>query len=200
MIGLLASLTSAILALVFLFAGLGKLLNPARTRRAVVDLGAPPTMALFFGTLLPIAELATGAFLVIPGLRWYGGAAAVVLLAIFLTAMAKAYRDGVTADCGCFGRETRSGVNASALMRNVGFIVLGVVVLLASPSPMDIGAGGVSAPLIIAVVASLCTLALLRREVVAHPDVDGHDGLHSPFQWPLENPDSSDESRATAAK
>jgi len=176
-------MASAVLALVFVFAGSGKLLDQLRTRRALIDLGTPEPAAPLLARILPVAELATGILLLVPSTRWFGGTLSLSLLAAFLTAMVNAYRKGATADCNCFGRATRSGVGVAALIRNVFLMTLSLVALSGSTTPLGWRTGF---PVILAVVSSIAAFLLIRQRINADtPDTPDTvtRGTESPFRW-----------------
>src|SRR4051812_4490479 len=87
------------LALVFGTAAAGKLADPAGTRRALTDFGAPARSLSALVLLLPLAELATAlALLFQPTARW-GALSAVLLLSLFVAGIARAMARGEAPDC-----------------------------------------------------------------------------------------------------
>jgi uncharacterized membrane protein YphA (DoxX/SURF4 family)/thiol-disulfide isomerase/thioredoxin len=107
-----------LLALVFVAAGIGKLLDLEGSRRAAGDFGVPDRLAPLAGTLLPLAELATGVALVFrPSARW-GALAAFVLLAAFIVGIARALARGEQPDCHCFGQIHSEPAGPLTLARN----------------------------------------------------------------------------------
>lgn len=173
-------MASAALALVFVFAGSGKLLDQVRTRTALVDLGAPELAAPLLARILPVTEMATGVLLLVPSTRWFGGTAALTLLAVFVAAMFNAYRKGATADCNCFGRATRSGVGVSSLIRNAFFMTLSVVAISGSTNSM---AYGIGLPVGLAAVAGIAAFLVVRRSSKANAPAPPAWGDKSPFRW-----------------
>lgn len=176
-------MASAALALVFVFAGSGKLLDQLRTRRALVDLGATESAAPLLARILPVTEIATGVLLLVPSTRWFGGTAALVLLAIFVAAMFNVYRNGATADCNCFGRATRSGVGASSLIRNFFFMALSLV---AMSGVTDSTIYGIGLPVSLAAVAGIAAFLVVRRSSSTNVPAPPTWGNESPFRWILE--------------
>ncbi len=76
-------LARLLLFVVFLIAGLAKLANLAGSRQALRDFGVPTQLAMPFGLLLPLAELAVAVSLISTASSWWG---ALVLLLLFVAA------------------------------------------------------------------------------------------------------------------
>jgi hypothetical protein len=97
MVGLLGAT-----ALLLAFAGIGKLIHPTRTARAVRLLGAPPLAGLSIVRAFGAAEIGLAAWVLV-----IGGAPAAGLLAaaylILAAIAARLLRVAPQADCGCFG-------------------------------------------------------------------------------------------------
>lgn len=109
-----------VLGAVFLIAGIAKLRDDAWPQTAR-RFGLPPAPA----TVLPYAELALGALLVVQ-LR-QSAWAALALLALFtgVTAAHAARHDDVP--CGCFGSASTKPVTWRTVARNVGLCALALV-------------------------------------------------------------------------
>ena len=119
-----------VLAVVFGAAAWAKLSDLAGTRQAARDFGVPSAAAPAVAFIVPVAELTIAVLLV------FGGSAAVVgavggvlLLAVFIVAIAVSLARGRRPDCHCFGRLRSEAVSARTLVRNVVLVLLAVVVL-----------------------------------------------------------------------
>ena len=160
------------LSVVFGVAGVAKLLDQKGTREAVVSFGLSASWAKPFAWLLPVAELAIAIGLLSLNTAPAAALAALLLLALFITAIAINLSRGRTPDCHCFGQLYSRPLGWPTLARNVGFAV-GAMILIwqrgdairASGLWLSQYAGGQYAPLsvfIVAVVVS-ATIVLLRQ-------------------------------------
>ena len=121
------------LALVFIAAAVGKLLDLAGSRRAVVEFGLPERAAATTGTMLPFGELAIAAALILmPSARW-GALAALALLLAFTSAIVRAMRRGEAPDCHCFGQLHSEPAGAPSVVRNGLLAAAAIVVLIEAP-------------------------------------------------------------------
>ena len=122
-----------VLAVVFLTAGVGKLMDLPGSRQAMRDFGVPRPLADLGGVLLPLAELGTVAALVIrPSAQW-GAVAAVLLLLGFMAGIANALRVGITPDCHCFGQIHSAPAGRGTLIRNGVLAAIGVLAIVTGP-------------------------------------------------------------------
>jgi len=119
-----------LLAGVFLLAGVTKLFDRAGTGKALREFGLPAALAEPLAVLLPLAELAVVVILFAADLAWYGAAAALVLLTIFIVAMITAILRGRKPDCHCFGQLHSEPVGWSTLIRNVVLALVAVWILI----------------------------------------------------------------------
>lgn len=119
-----------LLAAVFAIAGLAKLRDLDGSRQAIEDFGLPRALAVPFGTVLPLAELAVAVALVVRTSAWWGALGALVLLGLFIVGIAQAMARGREPDCHCFGQLHSSPAGWSTLGRNAllaavaGFVVI----------------------------------------------------------------------------
>lgn len=121
------------LALVFIAASFGKLLDLAGSRRAVAEFGVPARAAAAAGTVLPFGELAIAAALILtPSGRW-GGIAALTILLAFSSAIARVMRRGEAPDCHCFGQLHSEPAGAPSLVRNGLLMAAAAVVVIEAP-------------------------------------------------------------------
>jgi thiol-disulfide isomerase/thioredoxin/uncharacterized membrane protein YphA (DoxX/SURF4 family) len=147
-----------LLALVFLVAAIGKLLDPVGSRQALEEFGVLPRIARIGGLALPVAELAVAvALLLRPSARWGAGGALVLLLA-FIAGVARAMSQGRSPECHCFGQIHSEKAGPSTLIRNA---------ILAAPAAFIIAAG--TGPSLNGALAGLnaAQVALVATSVVA---------------------------------
>jgi thiol-disulfide isomerase/thioredoxin/uncharacterized membrane protein YphA (DoxX/SURF4 family) len=124
-----------LLAAVFALAGAAKLFDLAGSRRAMADFGLPERGASVAGLLLPLAELAIAAGLVVhPTARW-AALAAFILLVAFVVGIANAMRRGRAPDCHCFGQVHSAPVGRWTLARNGALAALAALVAWLGPAP-----------------------------------------------------------------
>ena len=118
-----------VLAAVFVVAGLAKLADLAGSRQAMIGFGVPASLAGVFGTLLPLAELATAILLIPLATAWWGGLAALTLLLLFVVGIAVTMARGQAPDCHCFGQLHSEPVGWSTVVRNVVLaLIAGLIV------------------------------------------------------------------------
>lgn len=103
-----------LLALVFAWAALGKVLRPAATAAAFTGLGLPLAGAL--AVAVPVGEVAVAALLVVR--PQVGAALALAALAAFSFVIARALMRGTRAGCGCFGSRRTDPVSPVDIIRN----------------------------------------------------------------------------------
>ena len=128
-----------VLAAVFAVAGTGKLLDAAGTRGALEGFGVPRRAARLAGPVLPVAELAIAAGLLVPASAWWSALAAAGLLAVFMAAIGVSMARGAAPDCHCFGRLHSAPVSWRTQVRNGVLAAAGGVAVLAGR-----GASGLS--------------------------------------------------------
>jgi thiol-disulfide isomerase/thioredoxin len=122
------------LALVFVAAAVGKLLDLSGSARAMVDFGVPERVARLAGPVLPVAELAAAALLLPAATSRYGAVLAAALLVAFSVGIARALARGRAPDCHCFGQLHSEPAGPEAVARNVVLAAMAVTVA-AVPSP-----------------------------------------------------------------
>jgi cbb3-type cytochrome oxidase subunit 3 len=148
-----------LLAGVFLLAGGAKLFDLRGSRRAVADFGVPVRAASVLGVALPLAELATGVLLLVPGTGGAGAIAALVLLLCFVAGVARAMRKGLDVDCGCFGPVYSAVAGSATLARNAVLAALAAVVLAHGSVQIDDWVADRAAGELLAAIAILLALA-----------------------------------------
>jgi protein-disulfide isomerase/uncharacterized membrane protein YphA (DoxX/SURF4 family) len=125
------------------YAALTKISDPAATVRAVRAYQLlPESVAVPFGHALPAVELAVAVLLLLGvGLR-FTGAAAALLMTMFVGGIASAWARGLRIDCGCFGGGgvTDNPHYVGELLRDGGLLVLAVAVMLIGRSRLALDA------------------------------------------------------------
>lgn len=149
----------ALLAVVFVTAGVGKLLDLEGSKRAMRDFGVPDRAVGIVGIALPVAELATGLALAFrPSARW-GALAALLLLTVFIVGIARALARGEQPDCHCFGQIHSAPAGRITLARNAILAVgAAVVVVYGSRPAVDTWVRARSTSELVAIAASIVAL------------------------------------------
>lgn len=123
-VGLVASV---LLGVVFLVSGGAKIAaGPAWPEQAAA-LGAPSVVV----PLLPWAEIVLGAILVMQLAPVVACVVALVLLAAFTALIIRRLSQGQHPPCACFGSWSARPLGAGHVARNVAFMLLGVLALVA---------------------------------------------------------------------
>ncbi len=106
----------------FIYAGVVKIQGPLQFAATLESYRLLPQVLVPWAvTILPRVEVALGAMVLVGWKRRYFGAAAAVLLVIFIGAMGITYARGIEADCGCFGPGDR--ISPLTLLRDTLFLV-----------------------------------------------------------------------------
>jgi peroxiredoxin/uncharacterized membrane protein YphA (DoxX/SURF4 family) len=127
------------LTAVFGIAGVTKFLDQRGTREAVKNFGAPESLAPALAILLPIAELAIAAGLLLNSTVGLSSIAALVVLGLFIVAISVNLAQGNTHDCHCFGQLYSRPLGWPTLARNVIFAGAAAFVLWQAPTDPDAG-------------------------------------------------------------
>jgi Methylamine utilisation protein MauE len=120
----------AVLALVFIVAGITKLLDPSGTRKAMREFGVPQALTAPGAVLLPVVELGAAVALFPLVTAWYGAVACLALMLLFIGGIGVAMARGRRPDCHCFGQLYSSPIGWRTLARNAvlaavaGFVVV----------------------------------------------------------------------------
>lgn len=120
----LASLSLRILvAAVFLDAAVSKIADPGAFAENTGNYQFFPEISNYIAVLLPSVELIAALFLVGARKYWRDAASLLVLilLAVFTTAVVRAWVLGINTECGCFGSGS-STVGPIPVLRNLGLI------------------------------------------------------------------------------
>ena len=130
-LGLLARL---VVGAVWIWAGLVKLPDPARSVSAVRAYQLlPSSIVPTVGELLPVVEVVVGACLVLGVLTRGAGVLSGVMLAAFVVGISSVWARGIEIDCGCFGGGgSQAGASSSypwEIARDVGLLLLSAFVV-----------------------------------------------------------------------
>jgi thiol-disulfide isomerase/thioredoxin len=125
---------------VFAFAAAGKLLDFDGSRQAIEEFGIAPRLARIAGPLLPFAEIAVAAALVIRPTALIGAAGALILLAAFVGGVGFAMAQGRSPECHCFGRLRSEPAGPSTIARNAVLAAPALLILAAGSGPSLYGA------------------------------------------------------------
>ncbi len=130
-------LARILIAGVLLYAGVLKLGASERFTVTVAKFAVLPDAWLgAFVLALPAVEVLAGILLLIPRTAQTGACLAAGLLTVFIAALAWAWSQGFTVDCGCFGTEDEPAPGNAiplALARDV--VLLAITLLLAARRP-----------------------------------------------------------------
>lgn len=156
-----------LLALVFIAAAAGKLLDPAGTREALRDFGTPNRWIAPGAWLLPSLELLTAAALLTQPFARAGAGVGLVLLVVFALGVANALRQGRAPDCHCFGQLYSAPAGRATILRNVALAAPAGLVLIAGPGDALSGVEGGGTALVavgaLAAALAVTTVVLLRE-------------------------------------
>jgi uncharacterized membrane protein YphA (DoxX/SURF4 family) len=114
-----------VLAVVFIYASIDKIMHPHDFSRAVFNYQILPDYLInITAILLPWLELVLGICLLAN--IWMSGASltALVLMILFMAAISFNLIRGLDVGCGCFSSTTEEGMTALTLLRDILFLVM----------------------------------------------------------------------------
>ena len=121
------------LAGVFFYSGIVKASSSAQFAVALAPFTLiPETLFRPLSVLLPYAEIAGAALILMPRTKPIGACLVLGLCLVFVSALGWALANGIIVNCACFGQEERPSVAKMtlALMRDVFLAMLAFIVLL----------------------------------------------------------------------
>lgn len=122
-----------LLAAVFAYAAVPKLIDPGEFAAAIQNYRAvPDTFAGYLAVFVPAFELVIALGLLLPGYQRGAALLATLLLVAFGAAMAQARWRGIDLSCGCFGAVLEAKVSWLTVARTLGLGALSGVVLFAA--------------------------------------------------------------------
>jgi uncharacterized membrane protein YphA (DoxX/SURF4 family) len=146
----LATVARALLGVVFVYAGVLKLPDPAAAERAVRAyrlLSESLVAAAAFG--LPVVEIAVGLALLAGVFVRTAAVATSVMLALYIAAIASVWARGLSIDCGCFGNGGQVAAGAThyptEIARDAALLL--VALALARRPRSRLALGGAQEPL-----------------------------------------------------
>jgi uncharacterized membrane protein YphA (DoxX/SURF4 family)/thioredoxin-related protein len=162
-----------VLAAIFVFAGVSKIVDRPGTIRSMAAFGLPSSLASPVAAVLPLVEIVCAiALLPAASARW-GALGTLGLLAIFVVAIAVNLAGGRAPDCHCFGQLHSAPIGIHTLVRNG--LLAGIAALIAvkgsgSPIADALFARGESvlavlawSAIVVAGFALYLTVAVLRQ-------------------------------------
>jgi len=162
-------LARAVLALVFLIAGVAKLADLDTSRDTVEAFGFTLPVARVVGTALPFAEITVALGLLVQQSSRWAAVAAIVLLAGFTAAIGRALSRGSRPNCNCFGQLTSQAIGAQTIGRNAVFLLISALVLWRGPGYSLSGwTSGLAAANLVAAVAVLAAALACAAAVQLH--------------------------------
>ncbi|HEY4331777.1 MAG TPA: MauE/DoxX family redox-associated membrane protein, partial [Ilumatobacteraceae bacterium] len=118
----------AVVGIVFVAAGAGKLADRAGPGAGMADFGVPARFTTAAGYTLSIVELIVAALVIADGTAAWGASAAAALLLLFSIVIARSLARGATPDCHCFGAVHSAPMSHSLLWRDLGLAAIAIVV------------------------------------------------------------------------
>jgi len=119
-----------IVALVFIYAGVGKILNPTGFAENIDNYRMLPYfLVTIMAAILPWLEVLCGLLLIFG--KWLKGASLIVIAmnAVFIVAITSALLRGLDINCGCFSLAADSAkVGIMRLLEDVGLLIAGVII------------------------------------------------------------------------
>jgi uncharacterized membrane protein YphA (DoxX/SURF4 family) len=108
----------------FIYASLDKLMNQEEFSKAIYNYKFLPSVFInLFAIVIPYVELVAGLFLIFGIYRKGSSFLFIVLLVMFIIALAQAYARGLDIDCACFSLES-TGQKSDILIRIIEDIFL----------------------------------------------------------------------------
>ena len=154
----IASAAALVLAAVFLWAGVAKLLRRDDTQASFSALRLPAPAAL--AVVVPIVEIALAAALVLrPAIAAW---AALALIGAFTAVIWLAIARGIEAPCSCFGTARKEPVSTNEIVRNG---MLAGLAVLATAAHGAAGWPGLPQLVIVTVLAALGRVVLAIAEL-----------------------------------
>src|SRR5437667_11920412 len=108
-----------VLVLVFVAAAVAKITDRGGTRQALEDFRLPSLLIAPFTILLPLAELAVAALLILPTTVTLGAVGALGLLAAFIVLIGITLAQGRQPECHCFGQVNSAPIGWTTIARNL---------------------------------------------------------------------------------
>jgi uncharacterized membrane protein YphA (DoxX/SURF4 family) len=154
----LASAAALVLAAVFAWAGVAKLLRGDGTRSSFAALGLPAPA--FLAVVVPLVEIALAVGLVLrPAIAAWAG---IAVIGAFSIVIWRAIARGIDAPCSCFGTARKEPVSTNEIVRNG---MLAGLAVLATAAHGAAGWPGLPQLVIVTVLAALGRVILAVADV-----------------------------------
>jgi hypothetical protein len=124
---MIATVAGVLLGVVFLVAGGSKVAAGPAWPTQAAGLGAPRAVV----PVVPWVEIVLGGLLIAQVARPWPAVVAVAMLVAFTGLILVRLRDGERPPCACFGAWSAKPLGAGHVVRNVAFLALGVVAIVA---------------------------------------------------------------------
>jgi thiol-disulfide isomerase/thioredoxin/uncharacterized membrane protein YphA (DoxX/SURF4 family) len=118
------------LAGTFLLSGVSKLRDPEGTRQALRGFQVPEALVPVGTYVLPVTELVGGVLVLLSPTARAGALLLSILLLAFIAAISVNLQRGRTPDCRCFGQVHSAPISWWMVARNVGLLLIAVVVAI----------------------------------------------------------------------
>jgi uncharacterized membrane protein YphA (DoxX/SURF4 family)/thiol-disulfide isomerase/thioredoxin len=163
-------LTRVFLSVVFATAAVSKLLDMTGTRRAAEEFGVPASLSAMVARALPAVEIAAAVLVLVQPTARIGALAMLVLLLVFVIAIARLLRRGLAPECHCFGQLQSAVAGRSTLLRNLALCVGSAMAFAYGPGLSLAGLTAAVLALLVTttstVILALLALALWRENRV----------------------------------
>jgi thiol-disulfide isomerase/thioredoxin/uncharacterized membrane protein YphA (DoxX/SURF4 family) len=126
-------LARVLLFLVFLASGLGKILDVAGLRQALLGFGTPARLVSPLSVLLPFLEIAVAISLLSSPYARYGAVVALSILMLFGVVISVNLARGRRPKCHCFGPLYSKPISWSTLIRNGSLAAIAALVVVRGP-------------------------------------------------------------------
>jgi thiol-disulfide isomerase/thioredoxin/uncharacterized membrane protein YphA (DoxX/SURF4 family) len=182
-----------LLAGIFALAGVAKFLDLKGSRKAFMDFGIPPSLAMPGAIALSIIEIVIAAMFLSNETSWYAAIGASFLLLLFIIQMLYQVARGNAPDCHCFGQIHSEPVSAKSIVRNIIFAVPAIFLVLRGENNqgfslldprldlMQLVFGTTLVALLFAVIFSLRKISQQQTEIMRRIEVMelvARDGAH----------------------
>jgi len=117
-----------VLGLVFIAAGVLKLVAGPDWLKQAADMDVSRSLAI----AVPYVEIVVGVLLVAQLFKPWPAVLAVAMLVVFTVVIVRRIQDGSRPPCGCFGSKSKRPLGAYHVVRNLLFLALALVAVVAA--------------------------------------------------------------------
>lgn len=127
------------LALIFIFAGMEKIVNPSGFSDSIANYKLLPLSFInIFAIVIPWIEIAAGLMLLFGAAVKENAFIINSLMVVFILAIAISVARGLNIDCGCFGTQSGAKVGFVKLIENIGILAMGILVMIFGASFLSV--------------------------------------------------------------